>query len=90
MAKKEAKCYEKIQKCPSNKNIRDLEIKYETVKSEKAKQEMKIFELIRDFDVARSILFKENFKSYIESMQEQNEAEKVLLEAMKVGQKFYF
>ena len=83
LEKKEVKYFEKIQKCPANKSIRDYEVKYENAKKDRQKTEIMIFELCRDIDTTKSILFKKNMKQLVETLQQQNEAERVLLSAMQ-------
>lgn len=41
LCKKEKKYLEKIEKCPSNRSIRDYEIKYEKVKREREMTNLK-------------------------------------------------
>lgn len=44
---------------------------------------LKVYELGQDIETTKSILFKKNVKSLVKVLQEQNEAERVLLEAME-------
>lgn len=101
LLKKEKKYFKDIQKCPSSKNIRDVEIKYQRTKSEREKSEIKsiilimififvlifskkVYELNQEIETTKSILFKKKFKIFTEALKRQNEAERVLIEAMQV------
>ena len=40
LEKKEKKCFKRIKKCPTDKNLRDYEVKYEKIRSERQNAEM--------------------------------------------------
>ncbi|RNA18068.1 Zinc-binding alcohol dehydrogenase domain-containing 2 [Brachionus plicatilis] len=83
LLKKEKQCLKDLQKCPSSKNIRDLEVKYQRTKLDREKSEIKIYELNQEIETTKSILFKKNLKTFTDALMRQNEAEKVLIEAMQ-------
>lgn len=84
LLKKEKKYYKDIQKCPTWRNIRDLEVnKYQRTKSEREKSDIKMYELNQEIETTKSILFKKKFKIFTETLKKQNKAERVLIEAMQ-------
>ncbi|CAF0729709.1 unnamed protein product [Brachionus calyciflorus] len=83
LKKKEQQFFKEIQKCPSSKNIRDLDIKYQRTKTEREKSDIKLYEFGHEIETSKSILFKRNMKLLAEALKRQNEAERVLLEAME-------
>lgn len=80
---REQKYLKKIRECPAHKNIRDYEVKYEKTKRQRELADLKLFELSTEIDSTKSILFKKSMLSLNETLQRQNEAERVLLVAMK-------
>lgn len=79
------KCENDIKKCPSNRSIRDCEIKYEKACEDFKFAEFKAKQINEEIEGTKSILFKAELKRMNEIFIRQNEAEKVLLNAMAVS-----
>ena len=79
------KCDNDIKKCPSNKSIRDCEVKYEKACGDLRFAEFKLKQTNEEIEGTKSILFKAEFMKMNEIFVRQNEAEKVLLNAMAVS-----
>lgn len=76
------KCNNDIKKCPASKSIRDCEIKFEAAKEDLKYIEFKARQVNEEIDATKSIRFKTEFKRVSECFTRQNEAERVLLNAM--------
>lgn len=78
-----------IKKCPSNRPIRDCEIKYVKACEDFKFAEFKAKQINEEIEGTKSILFKAEFKRMNEIFMRQNEAEKVLLNATAVSIKYF-
>jgi len=79
----EKKCFNEIKKCPATKSIRDYEVKHHKSQQDSKYAQFKHQEFSKEIDATKSILFKTHFKRLNEICVRENEADKVLLTAMK-------
>jgi len=79
--KVEKKRENELKKCSPTKNIRDCEVRLTNARNDKEKLQLKYYDLCREVETGKSILFKGNLLKFNSAMDEYNRGEKCALEA---------